>query len=106
MSADHFLSDQAAIERLGEHFEKAASDLESRISNFLSRANEIENGFGVLTESQEALQAYHETLNNMVESLREPRSHLDEVGQALAANAKNYAASEESVTGLFGGTEE
>ncbi|KWX03594.1 hypothetical protein TH66_12155 [Carbonactinospora thermoautotrophica] len=105
MSADYFVSDQGAIERLGKRFEQAASDLESRISSFLSRADEIEDGFGVLTESQEALQAYNETLSNMVETLRALRSHLDEVGQALATSAKNYATSEESVTGLFGGTE-
>lgn len=104
MSRDFFLHAQALTE-LGNAFGTRAYDLARAVRGFEGRtgAEQIHDGFGFLTESEEVTSAYVELAAEMASALGNLTCHLDEVGQALKTNAQNSAASDDALADLFGG---
>jgi acetyl/propionyl-CoA carboxylase alpha subunit len=106
MSGDFYLDPQQVV-KLADAFETRAYDLASAVGAFerTTGAEQIHDGFGFLTESDEVTSAYVELAAGMVESLGNLARHLDAVSQAVKGNAKNSEASDEALAGLFkGGT--
>ncbi|CAM5401556.1 hypothetical protein [Streptomyces canus] len=104
MSGDFYLQPQELAE-LGDAFGTRAYDLASAVKNFQGRTGDeqIHDGFGFLTESEEVTAAYVELAAEMAVSLGELARHLDEVGQALRGNAKNSEAADDALADLFKG---
>ncbi|MET8077207.1 hypothetical protein [Streptomyces sp. NPDC005303] len=104
MSGD-FSLDPQELAKLAGAFDTRAYDLASAVREFerTTGAEQIHDGFGFLTESEEVTSAYVELAAGMVESLGNLARHLDEVSHALQDNAKNSKASDEALAGLFKG---
>jgi acetyl/propionyl-CoA carboxylase alpha subunit len=104
MSGDFYLDPQE-LAKLAGAFDTRAYDLARAVRAFqgTTGAEQIHDGFGFLTESEEVTSAYVELATGMVESLGNLARHFDEVSQALKDNAKNSEASDEALTGLFKG---
>ncbi|MET7689639.1 hypothetical protein ABZT06_16955 [Streptomyces sp. NPDC005483] len=104
MSGDFYL-DPREMARLAGAFDTRAYDLASAVRAFerTTGAEQIHDGFGLLTESEEVTSAYVVLAAGMGESLGNLARHFDEVSQALKDNAKNSEAADEALTGLFKG---
>ncbi|MER6285863.1 hypothetical protein [Streptomyces sviceus] len=104
MSRDFHLHPQE-LKRLGNAFGTRAYDLAGAVKSFQAKtgAEHIHDGFGLLTESEEATSAYIELAEEMVVRLGELARHFDEVGQALKANATNSEAADDTLAEVFKG---
>ncbi|MEU9174877.1 hypothetical protein AB0D34_45200 [Streptomyces sp. NPDC048420] len=102
---DEFYIDPQEMTKLANAFDTRAYDLSSAIKSFQTKtdAEQIHDGFGFLTESEEVTSAYIELASEMSESLGKLARHFDEIGQALKTNAKNSEASDDALTDLFKG---
>jgi uncharacterized protein YukE len=102
---DDFHIDPQELTKLANAFDTRAYDLSSAVKSFQSKTNaeQIHDGFGLLTESEEITSAYIELATEMAESLGELTRHFDEIGQALKINAKNSEASDDALADLFKG---
>ncbi|MEW2564569.1 hypothetical protein [Streptomyces griseorubiginosus] len=104
MSGDFYLDPQE-MTKLAGAFETRAYDLASAVTAFegTTGAEQIHDGFGVLTESEEVSSAYVELATEMVESLGNLARHFDELNQAVKHNARNSAAADDALADLFKG---
>ncbi|MFE1841460.1 hypothetical protein [Streptomyces sviceus] len=106
MSRDFHLHPQE-LKRLGNAFGARAYDLAGAVESFQAKtgSEHIHDGFGFLTESEQATTAYIELAAETAVRLGELARHFDEVGQALKANAKNSEATDDTLADLFKGGE-
>ncbi|MGW0424066.1 hypothetical protein [Streptomyces sp. NPDC003015] len=104
MSGDFYLDPQE-VARLAGAFETRGYDLASAVRAFerTTGAEQIHDGFGFLTESEEVTSAYVDLAAEMVESLENLARNFEELNQALKDNAKNSEAADEALAGLFKG---
>ncbi|MFL5997367.1 MAG: hypothetical protein ACJ736_24160 [Streptomyces sp.] len=104
MSGD-FSLDPQELAKLAGAFDTRAYDLASAVRVFerATGAEQIHDGFGFLTESEEVTSAYVDLAAGMAESLGNLAQLFDEVSQALKDNAKSSEASDETLAGLFKG---
>ncbi|MET7735448.1 hypothetical protein ABZT02_29390 [Streptomyces sp. NPDC005402] len=104
MSGD-FSLDPQELAKLADAFDTRAYDLASAVRAFerTTGTEQIHDGFGFLTESEEVTSAYVELAAGMVASLGSLARHFDEVSQALKDNAKNSEAADDALAGLFKG---
>ncbi|MFJ6390663.1 hypothetical protein ACIQJT_23985 [Streptomyces sp. NPDC091972] len=104
MSGDFYVDPQE-MAKLAEAFKTRAYDLASAVRGFrgTAGAEQIHDGFGLLTESEEVTSTYIELASEMAESLGHLARHFDEVRQALKDNAENSAAADDALAGLFKG---
>ncbi|NEB06199.1 hypothetical protein [Streptomyces sp. SID13726] len=104
MPGDFYLDPQE-LGKLANAFGTRAYDLASAVEGFRRRtgAEQVHDGFGFLTESDEVTSAYIELAEGMVDSLGNLARHFDEVSQALKDNAKNSEESDDFLAGLFKG---
>ncbi|MFD8565971.1 hypothetical protein [Streptomyces sp. NPDC057694] len=103
--ADGMYIDGSELKRLGKSFEACAYDLESYARKFSSRtgSEQIHDGFGVLTESEEVTSAYIELGEHMVKSLGNLQRHLDGIGAAMSDNASNTQSADDAMADQFHG---
>lgn len=104
MSGD-FSLDPRELGKLAGAFGSRAYDLASAVKSFqgAAGAERIHDGFGFLTESEEATSAYVELAAGMVESLGNLARQFDSVSQALKDNAKNSEAADRDLAAMFQG---
>jgi pyruvate carboxylase len=104
MSGDFYLDPQEMAKLVGV-FETRAYDLSSAVKSFqgATDAEQIHDGFGFLTESEEVTSAYVELAAGMVESLGNLARHFDELSRAVKHNARNSAAADDALAELFKG---
>ncbi|MFE2216941.1 hypothetical protein ACFW93_34040 [Streptomyces canus] len=104
MAGDFYLEPQE-LGKLASAFDTRAYDLGRAVKSFqgVTGTEQIQDGFGFLTESDEVTAAYVELAAEMAVSLGELARHLDEVGQALKGNAKNSEAADDALADLFKG---
>lgn len=104
MSGDFYVDPQE-MAKLANAFDTRAYDLASAVKGFqgAAGAQQIHDGFGLLTESDEVTSTYVGLASEMAESLGDLARHFDEVSQALKDNAENSAASDDALAGLFKG---
>jgi len=102
MSGDFFLDPQE-MAQLGGAFETRAHDLASAVRAFerVTGAEQIHDGFGLLTESEEVTSAYVELAAGMAESLGNLARNFDELSRAVKDNARNSAAADDALAELF-----
>ncbi|WP_406477152.1 hypothetical protein [Streptomyces platensis] len=100
-----FYIDPQELDKLAKAFESRAYDLSSAIKTFRSKtdAEQIHDGFGFLTESEEVTSAYIELSSDMTESLGKLARHLDDVSRSLDKNSKNSQAADEALEEMFKG---
>ena len=104
MSGD-FSLDPQEMAKLAASFETRAYDLASAVGAFerVTGAEQIHDGFGFLTESEEVTSAYVDLAAGMVEALGNLARQFDAVSQALQDDAKNSEAADDALAGLFKG---
>jgi acetyl/propionyl-CoA carboxylase alpha subunit len=104
MSGDFYLHPQE-LAKLGSAFGTRAYDLASAVESFQAKtgSEHIHDGFGFLTESEQATTAYIELAAETAVRLGELARHFDEVGQALKANAKNSETADDTLAEVFKG---
>ncbi|MFD5592074.1 hypothetical protein [Streptomyces griseorubiginosus] len=104
MSGNFYL-DARELGQLAGAFDTRAHDLASAVKAFERRAGaeQIHDGFGFLTESEEATSAYVDLAADMVEALGSLARQFEAVSQAVQDNAKNSEAADEALAGLFEG---
>nr|WP_202539614.1 hypothetical protein [Streptomyces sp. SID8379] len=97
--------DESGLKKLGKSFEAYAYDLESYIKEFSSKtgSEQIHDGFGVLTESEEVTSAYIDLAEHMVNSLGNLQRHLDDIGAGIRENANNTESADDAMADLFNG---
>ncbi|CAL9504880.1 hypothetical protein SUDANB6_03524 [Streptomyces sp. enrichment culture] len=102
---DDFYIDPQELTKLANAFDTRAYDLSSAVRSFLGKtdAEQIHDGFGLLTESEEVTSAYVELASETAASLEKLAHHLDEIGQAFKTNAKNSEASDDALADMFRG---
>ncbi|MFG2193552.1 hypothetical protein [Streptomyces sp. NPDC048639] len=100
-----FYIDPPELTKLAGAFDSRAYDLTSAIKDFRSQtdAEQIHDGFGFLTESEDVTSAYIELASDVATSLDNLARHFDEIGQSLKDNAKNSEAADEALEGIFKG---
>ncbi|MEU1479241.1 hypothetical protein ACFYZ8_43740 [Streptomyces sp. NPDC001668] len=104
MSGDFSLEPQEMASLAGA-FGTRAYDLASAVTAFerATGAEQIHDGFGFLTESEEVTSAYVDLAAGMAEALGNLARQFDSVGEALQDNAKNSTAADDALAGLFKG---
>lgn len=103
--SDDFYIDTQEMAKLANAFDTRAYDLASAVKSFQGKtgAEQIHDGFGFLTESEEVTSSYIELATEMADSLGKLAQHFDEVGQALKDNAKDSEASDDALADMFKG---
>jgi uncharacterized protein YukE len=91
--------DPAALRQLGSTLEDGAEDLATLLSEFTKLADDIADGFGVLTESEETLAAYQDTLEDTSKGVRDVRDVLGELAGGLRDCARAYVQADGSNAG-------
>jgi len=104
MTGDFYLDPQE-MAKLAGAFETRAYDMASAVRAFerATGAEQIHDGFGFLTESEEVTSAYVELAAGMVESLGNLARNFDELSRAVKDNARNSATADDALAGLFKG---
>ncbi|WP_030315636.1 hypothetical protein [Streptomyces sp. NRRL B-3229] len=104
MSGNFYL-DARELGQLAGAFDTRARDLASAVKVFERRAGaeQIHDGFGFLTESEEVTSAYIDLAAEMVEALGSLARQFEAVSQAAQDNAKNSEAADDALAGLFEG---
>ncbi|MFJ6608432.1 hypothetical protein [Streptomyces lydicus] len=104
MAGDMYI-DAAQLTKLGKSFETHAYDLEQYVKEFSGKVGEeqIHDGFGLLTESEEVASSYIELAEHMVKSLGNLHRHLDGIGGGMRGNAKNTEAADDVMAEMFKG---
>ncbi|MCW7987884.1 hypothetical protein [Streptomyces sp. WAC01526] len=100
-----FYIDPQELDKLAKAFESRAYDLSRAIKSFRGKtdAEQIHDGFGFLTESEEVTSAYIELSSDMTESLSKLARHLDEVSRSLDKNSRNSREADEALEEMFKG---
>lgn len=103
--SDDFFIDPQELAKLANAFDTRAYDLSSAVKSFQNTtgAEQIHDGFGLLTESEEVTSAYIELASEMADSLGKLARHFDEVSQALKDNSKSSEASDDALADMFKG---
>lgn len=103
--ADGMYIDEAQLNKLAKSFETHAYDLEQYVKEFVGKTGEeqIHDGFGLLTESDEVTSAYIELAAHMAKSLGNLHRHLDAIGDGMKGNAKNTESADDAMAEMFKG---
>lgn len=103
MAGDHFFIQSTRITALSRDFTHASSDLGTEIDGFATSAENVNDAFGVLSESTEALTKYVEMTQATVTSLRQLQQHLEKYSEGLKQTVTNYQAGDQAQAQSFGG---
>jgi uncharacterized protein YukE len=103
MTDEHFAIDPAPVSSLADDFTASASFLDGRITEFAARAEKVDDAFGVLAESTEALAKYVEMTQSTVTALRELSAGLATYAEGLRQNVAAYQESDTAQAQRFGG---
>ncbi|PYC68027.1 ESX-1 secretion-associated protein [Streptomyces tateyamensis] len=95
MVADHFHIEPGKVEALSADFHSAAVTLGGQITAFGSKAENVNDAFGVLAESTDALQKYVTMTQATVVSLQQLQAQLEGYSQALATTVTNYQTADQ-----------
>ena len=107
MSGDFYLEPQE-LAKLATAFDSRSYDLASAVRSFqgATDAEQIHDGFGFLTESEEVTSAYIELASEMAELMGKLARHFDDVGQAIKKDAKNSEACDAALADVFKGVKQ
>ncbi|KWT63872.1 WXG100 family type VII secretion target [Streptomyces rimosus] len=103
MTKEHFAVHPEKLRSLSEAFTRTGARLEEQITAFAGRAENVDDAFGVLSESTEALQKYVEMVQATVVSLQQLRRQLAGYAGGLNHSAAAYEHAEARHASAFQG---
>ncbi|MDH6118694.1 methyl-accepting chemotaxis protein [Kitasatospora sp. GAS204A] len=90
MAGSHFSIQPDKVSALGADFHSSADTLGGQIGTFESKAENVNDAFGVLSESTAVLQQYVAMTQATVTSLRQLQTQLQQYSAGLDQTAANY----------------
>ncbi|REK84649.1 ESX-1 secretion-associated protein [Streptomyces inhibens] len=90
MAHEHFTVHPNKLCALSRDFKHVESRLEGQINRFADKAENVDDAFGVLSESTEALAKYVEMTQATVKSLQQLHKQLAGYAAGLDHTAANY----------------
>ncbi|MCC9310880.1 ESX-1 secretion-associated protein [Kitasatospora sp. RB6PN24] len=90
MVADHFHIEPAKVTAVSADFSSSAKTMDGQLTTFATDAENVNDAFGVLAESTEALGKYVQMTQATVTSLRQLQTQLQGYSAGLAATVKAY----------------
>ncbi|MFE6689073.1 WXG100 family type VII secretion target [Streptomyces sp. NPDC057743] len=90
MAHDHFAAHPDKLRELSADFTHVGSRLEGQVSKFAGKAENVDDAFGVLSESTEALAKYVAMTQSTVKSLQQLHKQLAGYAAGLNRTAANY----------------
>jgi hypothetical protein len=103
MAHEHFSIHPGPVNALGNDFTASGDHLDGRISAFAMRAENVNDAFGVMSESTQALSTYVEMTRNTVTALRQLRTTLQNYAEGLHHTVTAYQATDSAPAQQFGG---
>ncbi|WP_328688640.1 ESX-1 secretion-associated protein [Streptomyces caniferus] len=103
MTHDHFSLHPEPVNALARDFTSSSERLDSRIGLFASRAENVDDAFGVMSESTEVLSQYVEMTRSTVTSLRELGAGLKHYAAGLHHTVASYQGADVEQARKFGG---
>ncbi|MGC0311885.1 ESX-1 secretion-associated protein [Kitasatospora acidiphila] len=94
MVADHFHIEPAKVTAVSADFSSSSKGMDGQLSTFATKAENVNDAFGVLAESTEALGKYVQMTQATVTSLRQLQNQLEGYSLGLAAVVKAYKATD------------
>ncbi|MER0484643.1 type VII secretion target [Streptomyces sp. Edi2] len=103
MAHEHFSIHPEPVTALAKDFTSSSDHLDGRISTFASRAENVDDAFGVMSESTEVLSQYVEMTRHTVTSLRQLSAGLKHYAAGLHHTVASYQESDSAQAQQFGG---
>ncbi|WP_030372048.1 type VII secretion target [Streptomyces rimosus] len=103
MVHEHFSIHPAPVTALARDFTASSERLDDRISTFATRAENVNDAFGVMSESTEVLSQYVEMTRQTVTSLRQLSAGLRHYAAGLQYTVASYQGSDSAQAQQFGG---
>ncbi|KIZ15340.1 type VII secretion target [Streptomyces natalensis] len=103
MAHEHFSIHPEPVTALAKDFTSSSDHLDDRISAFASRAENVDDAFGVMSESTEVLSQYVEMTRHTVMSLRQLSAGLKNYATGLDRTVATYHESDSAQAQQFGG---
>lgn len=104
MTHDHFSIHPGPVKALAGDFMASADHLDGRISAFATRAENVNDAFGVMSQSTEALSKYVAMTQSIVTALRQLSAGLRNYAEGLHHTVASYQAADAAQSRQFGGT--
>ncbi|MDH6143592.1 MULTISPECIES: type VII secretion target [Kitasatospora] len=90
MAADHFHIEPAKVVALSADFSSSATSLDGQVTTFAAKGENVNDAFGVMAESVDALQKYVAMTQATVTSLRQLQTQLQGYSDTLTAAVVAY----------------
>ncbi|MEU3988838.1 type VII secretion target [Streptomyces platensis] len=90
MAHEHFTAHPDKLRNLSRDFKHVEGRIQGQIHQFAKRAENVDDAFGVLSESTEALAKYVEMTRATVKSLQQLHQQLAAYAVGLDRTAANY----------------
>ncbi|MFE7313100.1 MULTISPECIES: ESX-1 secretion-associated protein [unclassified Streptomyces] len=103
MAHEHFSLHPEPVEALAKDFISSSDHLDGRISTFATRAENVDDAFGVMSESTEVLSQYVEMTRHTVTSLRQLSAGLKHYAAGLQHTVASYQEVDSAQAQQFGG---
>ncbi|WP_274916634.1 WXG100 family type VII secretion target [Streptomyces sp. WZ-12] len=103
MPHEHFSIHPEPVTALAKDFTASADHLDSRVSDFAKRAENVDDAFGVMSESTEVLSQYVEMTRHTATSLQELCTGLRNYGSGLHHTMASYQGADIAQAQQFGG---
>ncbi|MFI0155650.1 ESX-1 secretion-associated protein [Streptomyces lydicus] len=103
MAHEHFSIHPEPVTALAQDFTSSSDRLDGRISAFASRAEKVDDAFGVMSESTEVLAQYVDMTRHTVTSLRQLSAGLKHYAAGLHHTVSSYRSADAAQAQQFGG---
>jgi uncharacterized protein YukE len=102
-TSEHFFIDPPQITALAHDFSSSSSELRGKVSAFATRAENVNDAFGVMSQSTDALAKYVQMTQSTVTALQGLVGALDQYAAGLQQTVANYQATDHAHAQQLGG---
>ncbi|MFI0790214.1 WXG100 family type VII secretion target [Streptomyces lydicus] len=103
MAQEHFSVHPEKLRALSREFAHGGERLDAQVKHFADKAESVDDAFGVLSESTEALAKYVEMTQATVTSLQQLRQQLGGYARGLDHSAASYEYTDAQHAAAFKG---
>lgn len=103
MAQEYFSVHPEKLRALSRDFSHAGDRLDAQVKRFADKAENVDDAFGVLSESTEALAKYVEMTQATVTSLEQLRQQLAGYAKGLGQSAASYEHTDAQHAAVFKG---
>jgi uncharacterized protein YukE len=103
MAHEHFSIHPGPVNALADDFTASADHLDGRVKAFATRAENVNDAFGVMSESTEALSKYVAMTQSTVTALRQLSIGLRNYAAGLHHTVVSYQGADSAQSQHFGG---